>query len=207
MQTRPLWDPDQRYIDQRIKCAIVGLIYQYGLTPTDIEDLRQEFILDLLKRLKAFRPEKAARRTFISRLVQNHARTIVEFRTAQIRDVRQNADSLDKEIEEGDLDGETKLDQLSNDDYKAWFGYGSSTDEDLLDLSLDLKSAVGKLPPRQRSICEALSKEQTKTEIARALKVSRATVHADIQVIRRRLVRAGIETGKIIRHSDPASGM
>jgi len=65
--------------------------------------------------------------------------------------------------------------------------------EAIHDLVLDVREAVAKLPPHLLAVAERLAGGDSITEAARELGVSRATVHARINLIRKRFERKELE--------------
>jgi len=57
------------YAVQLIKYKARQLVGRVGFTESDREDLEQEMVLDLLRRLPKFDPKRAGRNTFIARIV------------------------------------------------------------------------------------------------------------------------------------------
>ncbi|MCP4662413.1 MAG: sigma-70 family RNA polymerase sigma factor [bacterium] len=177
------WDPDEKYLEERIKWAIREVMGQYGLTESDIDDLSQELRLDLLRRLPKYKPARSSRRTFASRLIINKVRTIIAERTAQKRDYRKTAFSLDEEIG-GAGDAAPVGDRFMAP------GAGA-TEEGRLTLQIDLETVLSPLPNQHCAICAGLREEQAITELAHDLGVSRSTIYARLAELRRRLVERG----------------
>ncbi|MCP4573817.1 MAG: sigma-70 family RNA polymerase sigma factor [bacterium] len=177
------WDPDGKYLEERIKWAIREVVGQYGLTESDVEDLSQELRLDLLRRLPKHKPARSSRRTFASRLIINKVRTIIAERTAQKRDYRKTAVSLDEEIGGGG-------DAAPVGDRFMAPGTGA-TEEGRLTLRIDLETVLSPLPDQHCAICAGLREEREITELARDFGVSRSTIYARLAEIRRRLVEKG----------------
>ena len=178
------WDPDARYLEERIKWAIREIIGQFGLTESDVDDLSQDLRLDLVRRLPKHQPGRAKRRTFASRLIANKVRTIIEERTAKKRDFRKVAYSLDEEINDGGGGVTTKGNLFRSD------GRGTAEDK-LLELRIDLHAILSPLPDQHQAICAGLLEGRLVTEIARGLKLSRSTIYSRLGEIRGRLAKAG----------------
>ena len=78
------------------------LIGEYGLTASDLPDLKQELTLDLLRRLKGFDPSRAQRQTFAAQVIEHGVATIIEHRSAARRDWQREECSLNDALEDGD---------------------------------------------------------------------------------------------------------
>ena len=70
------------------------LVGQAGFTASDREDIEQELILDLLRRLPKYNPKRAQLNTFIARVVEHRVATLIEAQKAGIRDYRRCRCSL-----------------------------------------------------------------------------------------------------------------
>ena len=180
------WGTEGPYIEKSIGIAAKNLVRDLGLPADDIEDIKQDLRVDLLKRLPAYDPEKAGRRTFITRLVRNKTENLRESFRAKKRDVWKAGPSLDEEIELGDGETVSRIDQLNSDDYD-WVMYGKAlTAQARLELSIDLQSFLSTLDPHQLHICQLIKLEPNLTAVARALGMSRSTLYQRLAVLRGR---------------------
>ncbi len=188
---RPKWDEDEDYIEKVIGYWTARLIGNWRLTDGEREDLMQDFRTDLIGRLPAFDSTKASRRTFISRIVEHRFNSIIAERTAGVRDVRNEAGSLDRPVDRNQPEGRTRVDCLSNDTYHLRVSGRISTDVDTSDLRIDLETILAHLPPSERIVWGRLYEGESVSEIARELGLHRSTLYERIKVIRQRLQRAG----------------
>lgn len=191
METGNRFDGIDDYAIKLIRYRARQLVGLAGLTESDRPDLEQDMMLDLLRRLPRYDPERAQRSTFIARVVDHRVATILEARRAEKRDPRCEAGSLDERIR--GIDGSVaRVDTLDHDE-TYWRRSGSSprTEAELLDLGLDLELAVSALSPALRELCELL-RTSTVTEIARGFGCSRAAVYDAIKRARRQLEKAGL---------------
>lgn len=90
-------------------------------------------------------------------------------------------------LERGELSGAKLFDRwlLSPEDLAAYRNRRYGALRDLARAALD--QPYVRLTARQQSICEALAAEQTSSDVARNLGISRQAVHAQIHLIRRKL--------------------
>lgn len=164
------------YVVQLIKYKARQLVGQVGFTESDREDLEQEMIIDLLRRLPKYNPDRTRRNTFIARLVDHKIATLIRHRKQQKRDYRREVCSLDEPIE--DLEGGTvSLGQtISQDEFDLRMGKHSRPEADRSDLRLDVSIVLSELRPDLRRLAELLMTGSI-TEAARELGVPRSTLY------------------------------
>ena len=168
------------------------LIGSAGLTKSDLEDIEQELILDLLQRLPKYDSDKAGYKTFIARVVDHRIATIIEERTAGLRDWRLCITSLNDivPLEEG-VCGE-RLEAYDIDEYLRRTGRLSRNSAERLELSIDLGSVVASLKPELRMLCERL-KTDSVTEISRDTGIPRTTLYGRIEELRNLFEDSGLK--------------
>ena len=172
---------------RRVAWRMVG---KSGLTSDDCQDLQQDLWLDLLERLPHYRPHRGHFRAFVSRVVKNKAASVLEARAAAKRGNGHPCLSLNEEFE--DEDGEdTEFDEtISVDDYLRRTRGAIRSGEERLDLSIDLRRMVDRLPAYHRVVCLLLI-DRDVTDIANVVGVPRSTLRDAIK----RLRRLGEESG------------
>src|SRR3989339_1704543 len=168
------WDEDQLFIERTVSYWTQRLIGDLRLARWEREDLQQELLLHLIRRLSAFDPGRASRRTFISRIVANRFKSIIEERQALKRDTRKDARSLDSPAHRDRPDGHARVDLLSNDTYRRRLTDCDLTDEERRDMKIDIQILLGRMPARERAICRLLYRGEPASGIARQLKIHRS---------------------------------
>ena len=94
MGTENRYDGIEEYAVWLIRRKARELTGRGGFTESDQEDIEQEMMLDLLKRLPKYDPEKAQRNTFIARIVEHKVSSLIREREAVSCDYRRTR-SLD----------------------------------------------------------------------------------------------------------------
>jgi len=168
------------------------LLGKFGFTQSDIKDLEQEFRIDLIVRLKSFNPERAHRRTFISRIISNKAATLIESQKAQKRNFTRSGFSLNEEVPGSDGDVCSRLEQMEAADYKHRVFDRFICQSPRYELLIDLTAALPNLPSELRLICDLLSQGEKIVDVAARLRCSRATIYSRIEDIRQRFIREGL---------------
>jgi len=180
------------YAVQLIKYKARQLVGRVGFTESDREDLEQEMILDLLRRLPKFDPKRAGRNTFIARIVEHKVATIIEAQKAGMRDYRLCSCSLNDRLEDEEGRSIERMETIDQEDYLRRTGKLSRPMSELRNLSIDLRRAVQTLPPELRELCKRLQTESV-TEISRDTGIPRGTIYESIKKLRAIFEDAGLK--------------
>lgn len=173
---------DRRVIEI-IKRKAKKLIGKCGFQKSDQEDIIQDLLQDFLERIPHYDPRKGQITTFADRVTTHKVCTIIESRTAGIRDHRRCQESLNQYHEDRDGIRTEQIDIISQDDYLSRTGRPIQS-EDGRNLSIDLQKALSELPLDLRPLFENLASEKTITEISRALKIPRGTLYDALKRLR-----------------------
>jgi RNA polymerase sigma-70 factor (ECF subfamily) len=165
-----------RYAREVIQHKARQLINKYGFTRDDYDDLQQDMMLDLLRRLTNYDPTRAGLSTFVARIVDRKVSTLIRHQRQMKRDYRHKVYPLDAQVE--DQDGQPRgLDEvLSQDAYDGEIGRHDRPEAERLDLRLDLSLVLDELPEDLRDLAHRLQ-TRTVAEIARELGVPRSTLY------------------------------
>jgi len=183
MDFRNRYDGIEEYAVRIIKHKARQLIGSAGFTESDREDLEQEMMLDLLRRLPKYDSGRAQRNTFIARVVEHRIATIIEERVAGKRDWRLCTASMNDRFDLGEGGSIERLEVYDMDEYLRQTGRLSRSSSERLHLLIDLGLAIASLPPELRNLCERLKTESV-TEISRDTGVPRGTLYDRIKELR-----------------------
>ncbi len=187
------YDDIDAYAVEIIRYKARQLVGQAGFTVADRDDLEQELILDLLRRLPKYDPSRAKRNTFIARVVEHKIATLIEKQTAHKRDYRRCPCSLNERFEEEE-EGRSveRAETLDQEDYLLRIGVEPRAPEELRALALDVAAVVEALPPELGELCQRL-KQETVSEISRDTGVPRASLYERIKRLREIFEDAGLK--------------
>lgn len=171
------------YAISRIDYRVSRLTRRLRLGSSDAEDLRQDMVVVLLKAAPQFDPTLSRRRTFINRVLDQHYKHVLRYRLSRQRTI-------------SPLRVGGGCEPLANDPR-----YGEPTEQDQLELRMDLETLLQAMPAPLRRVAMLLQ-TQKPCEVAESLGVHRATVFRAIQKIRALLMDAGYSNADATRATD-----
>jgi RNA polymerase sigma-70 factor (ECF subfamily) len=158
----------------------------------EVEDVRQDLIADVLRRLPKFDSDRAGVKTFISRIINNKIATLLESHDAACRGNGCTKESLDDWVRDefgAWVRRDTTVDAARR---RAHLGICERSDQEQRELEMDVASVMASLPPEQRAV-SAMLRTKTPTEIAREKGLSRSAIYKHIAAIRAAFVKAGLD--------------
>jgi RNA polymerase sigma-70 factor (ECF subfamily) len=183
----PISQSDLETILDEADTAAVRLWRRLGLRRADLDDLRQDLLLDLIRRLPAFDANRGNIGAFAGIVLRNQSSRIAARVVRERRAWNGGLLSLDVP----GSDGETLAEQLGeNDGLSAWHGQGAA-DEAAIERRIDLARALGALQPRDRSLCAAATQCPVRVLAERGLG-SRASLYRRIADLRCALAAHGL---------------
>jgi len=180
------------YAARLIRFKAQQLIGKHGFTKSDREDIEQELRADLVGRLRRFDPKRAQRNTFIARVVDHKVATIIEQRTAGMRNFAREERSLNTWVR---VDKDTWAqfgDTLTEDEVLARHGRAYRSSEELRDLTIDVRNAMNGLTGDDRKLCLLLFETGSVSEASRRSGIPRSTIYEARERIRQRFEQAGL---------------
>jgi RNA polymerase sigma-70 factor (ECF subfamily) len=176
---RELSDYAIRHIRRRAR----QLARTAGFAAQDIEDIRQDLIVDLLERLPKFDPAKASYNTFVTHVVDSKVATLIRDRNCKKRDPRREQRSLNECIDDGEGGSVEHVQTIAAEEADRRLGRQARSDQETVELALDIEEVPKRLPDNLRRLCELL-KTGSIADAARAMGVPRTTLHGHIVKLR-----------------------
>ena len=175
----PISETDLVTILDEADVASVRLRRRLGLPRVNLDDLRQDLLLDLIRRLPAFDVRRGSIGAFAGLVLRNQSSRIAARVARERRATGGRLLSLDAPAS----DGTTLGDRLGEaDSLSAWHGHCVAL-EAVIDASIDLARALGALHPRDRSLCAAAAQWSVRALSARG-HGSRATLYRRLRNLR-----------------------
>lgn len=173
-----------------VRRKVKQLIGRAGFTKQDREDLEQDIFVRVLQSLPAFDPERAHQNAFITTVIERYVANILRNKQAAKRDHRRVC-SLNVMIQVTE-EGPTELAQtIGERELDARLGRQRRTDEELVELAIDLADVTAAFPESWRTLLE-LRKTLTMSEAATEMDVPRTTLNNWMRHIRKRFEKAGM---------------
>jgi len=163
------------------------LVGRYGFTRSDLGDIQQEVLVDLLANQKHFDSAIAERSTFVSTLVHRSIARLIRYRCQAKRDYRRCRESLDQMTEPP-----PRSPPPSPDDAEfELIDHSVEGQYEAVDLRVDLAEALADLPEELRTIAQSLGRENV-AEISRRTGLTRSAIRHAIKRVREHLFERGI---------------
>ncbi len=172
-----------KYAIQRIRFKARQLSSLPCFGNGEIEDLEQELAINLHRRMPGFDPERSALNTFIDKIIETRAASLVAMAKAPSRYSGQPAISWEEMLDSGRAD-EAELSAASS------FVSGGSDSFDV-EIALDLGRCLQRLSEEQRRLCLLLPFHKP-DDISRRMGWSRATFFRRVTTLRESLKQAGV---------------
>lgn len=157
----PVVDP---FILQQAEICASRMVGQYGFTPDEWEDLRQELVLEYLERLPRFDASRSNLRGFGYGIVRNRAAKLAARRCRAIANQEAGRHRADRALSRADAELEARI---------------------------TVQAVVSRLPNHLQYLARQLS-EMRITEICRLTGKSRRRIHQLVRQIRDAFIEAGV---------------
>lgn len=180
-----------RYAVWMVKRKALQLTRQSGFSPADRKDLEQELMLHLVLNLPRHNPERGTLSTFIDRVIESKAATLIAANTAPVRDRRRCMSSLDEPMENGDTELGKLLHNAEESIRQTWICEASCTAEQAQATRLDVHRVIEHLSAQQQLICKALM-SGTPSQVIRELKIPRKRFYREMKLLRAIFAQAGL---------------
>ena len=166
--------------------AAARLRRRLRLPRTDLDDLRQDLLLDLIRRLPAFDANRGSIGAFAGIVLRNQASRIA----TRIAGERRATGGRMLSLDERGADGISIAERLGETDSRsAWHGHCVAL-EAAIDARLDLARALGALHARDLGLCAAVTQCPVRVLAERGLG-SRATLYRRLRELRCALAAHG----------------
>lgn len=175
---------------QRLICnEAKGLIRQFGFPKSEREDLEQDLMVDVLRRVQRVKGEVRDARAYLKALVQRCGLNLAKHRTAQKRQ-QPGCQSLNDRIQGPDGRLTDAAQVLEEERRHAHRGCASRSDQDRLEDSLDIAEVIKRLPSTLRQCAEALMEGSTLSQAAADAGMAPSTLR---RALRQHFEAAGFE--------------
>lgn len=158
----------------------------------EMEDVQQDLIEDVLRRLPKFDDDRASVKTFICRIINHKIADLLKRHEAACRGNGDAKESLDDWVRDETGTWVRRAATFEESRSRAHLGVAPRSDHEQRELEVDLASVMASLPPEQRDVCTML-RTKTPSEIARETGMSRSAIYKHIAAIRMAFNKAGLD--------------
>lgn len=191
MESRNRYDGIHSTIVKSVQAQARSLFRSNAVPTMDIEDIEQELMLHVHRRLPNFDHTRASLPTFVDRVVRNHAATLIEVAKAEKRGSETETVWLNEPVVIDTQHELSERSELIGDEHCQWRTPVLLRDEQIM-LRHDLIRVLQSLPPPVRDVFHWLAHSSI-SEAARSLGVSRASLYDRLLPARTRCAVAGLE--------------
>jgi RNA polymerase sigma factor (sigma-70 family) len=184
---------NDQYIRTLILIKARSLMKSPAFRGVERDDVLRDLTLILAKRLGQFDPERAQLRTFVSRVLDSAAITLLRARQREKRSGDHGMASIERLRESQTTDPVTGSAAVGEADAARRLGREVRSPIDDFHLSDSIREIVAALPPDLADLCRALQ-EDSAVSTARGLGISRRQLRNRIAELRVRFAAAGFET-------------
>ncbi len=184
---------NDQYIRTLILIKARSLMKSPAFRGVERDDVLRDLTLILAKRLGQFDPERAQLRTFVSRVLDSAAITLLRARQREKRSGDHGMASIERLRESQTTDPVTGSAAVGEADAARRLGREVRSPIDEFHLNDSIREIVAALPPDLADLCRALQ-EDSAVSAARGLGISRRQLRNRIAELRVRFAAAGFET-------------
>lgn len=184
---------NDQYIRTLILIKARNLMKSPAFRGVERDDVLRDLTLILAKRLGQFDPERAQLRTFVSRVLDSAAITLLRARQREKRSGDHGMASIERLRESQTTDPVTGSAAVGEADAARRLGREVRSPIEDFHLSDSIREIVAALPPDLADLCRALQ-EDSAVSTARGLGISRRQLRNRIAELRVRFAAAGFET-------------
>ena len=184
---------NDQYIRTLILIKARSLMKSPAFRGVERDDVLRDLTLILAKRLGQFDPVRAQLRTFVSRVLDSAAITLLRARQREKRSGDLGMASIERLRESQTTDPVTGSAAVGEADAARRLGREVRSPIDEFHLNDSIREIVAALPPDLADLCRALQ-EDSAVSTARGLGISRRQLRNRIAELRVRFAAAGFET-------------
>ena len=183
---------DNQYARTSIRVKAKQLSRRKDFGSSCREDIEQDLWLHLLGQAARFDGDRSSLNTFIDRVVNSAAASLVRSREREMRADGFHAQSLESIADDFSCKKRTLRSSLSPEDSARRMGRAFLSDIDRREQQEALDSSLANMPPEMRDMCEQLMAGATPTTLARRLGISRRQMRRRLEEARAYFEAAGV---------------
>lgn len=172
------------YALKRISLKARQLARQIRSAHQDQTDYWNDLLKDLLERLPKYNPKRAHIKTYIHRVVENMAATIIKKQQAMKRDYRLCSNSLNDRVKGQYGRISEWIDLLDQEGCLICKENLPQPLDEQTEMAIDIRAFVQELSPELRTVCQRLLRGEKIAEIALDMGIPRSTIYFTFEKLR-----------------------
>lgn len=183
MNIQNLFSHRDPFASQLVRQKARQLVRHPAFNRSELRDIEQELVLELVRKYRCYDPERAQESTFIARIVESKIASMIRIRMAEKRDFRRDAHSLNETIRDSDGGCVERSQTLDASAVSNHTGQSKRSDRDVAELRRDVADILQSLSNDERELAELLM-EQTEYAASRILGRSRRQIAKEVARLR-----------------------
>lgn len=186
-----LFNNRNSFASQLIRQKARQLVRHPGFNKSEQKDIEQELALELVLKYRCFDPNRARESTFIARVLENKAISLVRTRIAEKRDFRRDAHSLNETVRDADGGSVERAQTLDDSASARHTGQSRRSDAEHRRMQQDIADFLQTLPAELQSLA-AMLMGQSEHAVSQALGISRRQIANQVAQLRELFEDAGL---------------
>jgi RNA polymerase sigma-70 factor (ECF subfamily) len=174
-----------------IRIKSCQLVRHPGFETSEQPDIEQELTLEVIRKLQLFDPARASKATFVARIVESKAISLIRERSAQKRRLRRKPLSLNDSVHDSSSRRVQRFQLLRESSLASHTGRTRRSAADLTQLRHDIAVVIKSLPQDLQLVAKHLM-ESSEYAASKTLKKSRRQIAQDKTRLRKLFEDAGL---------------
>ena len=178
-----LFEDRDSFVSRLIRHKARQLVRHPAFSKADRPDIEQELAIELVQKYRQFDPARARETTFITRVIEHKAVSLVRARQAEKRHFRLSGKSLSETVSDGEGGSVERSQTLGAASARRHTGQAPRQSDEVAQLQLDIDEVLDTLPANLKTLAKMLA-EMSEYAVSRQLGTSRRQVAKDVARLR-----------------------
>lgn len=180
------------HINTQLDRAARQILKAGNMPAVDIEDIKQELFLHLLRRLPSYDPDRGELKAFITYTIDRRSPRVLDAMRAGGAECGMSVYSLYEPVPGECGDCITREDAIDDQEYRLSVGTISRSAQEQAEMRADIHRVLRLLTPRHKDLCQRLMVKNI-NQVALEMGVSRQWIYSQIHRLRPIFSQFGME--------------